>query len=78
MRLRSRASNGFIVVGACDYAGLGKGRLKVLVKTGKIDGAPDPESGRGDLIIDRESLDRYRNAQLGTDAVEEALARLSS
>jgi len=50
---------------ACRYAAIGKDRLKTLAQEGKVTGRPDPESGRGDWIFDRLSLDLYRECQMG-------------
>ena len=50
---------------AARYAALGQKRLKRLAQEGVITGAPDPDSGRGDWVFDRLSLDRYREGQMG-------------
>jgi len=49
---------------ACEYASLGQHRLKELAFRGVIRGYPDPDSGRGDWIFDRLSLDAYRESPL--------------
>jgi hypothetical protein len=48
---------------AAEYAHLGQKRLKQLAHEGLITGGQDPESGRGDWIFDRDSLDQYRIKQ---------------
>lgn len=45
---------------AAAYSGIGQKRLKVLAENGEIIGYSDPDSGRGDWIFDRNSLDDYR------------------
>lgn len=65
LKLRSRRVGGEIVIGACEYSGIGANRLKELARQGAITGSPDPDSKRGDWVFDRESLDRYRQLQLG-------------
>ncbi len=52
---------------AAAYSAIGVKRLKQLADEGKIAGFPDPDSGRGDWIFDRDSLDRYRENQAGND-----------
>lgn len=59
---------------AAAYSSLGRKRLKKLAQEGKIIGAPDPESGRGDWIFDRLSLDEYRENQVGSDTIKLAVA----
>ena len=80
MKLKSRISQAsglaVVVVGAVDYSGLGVKELKRLGNDGIIQGRPDPESGRGDWIFDRESLDAYRAGQLGNAAMHDALHKL--
>lgn len=49
---------------ATKYARIGKNKVKRLAQEGKIRGYPDEESGRGDWIFDRLSLDKYRMAPL--------------
>lgn len=57
------------------YSGVGIKRLKALAQDGKIKGAPDPDSGRGDWIFDRASIDAYRESQMLAPTVrEKALA----
>jgi len=48
---------------AVSYSGIGRDRLKRLADDGDIVGFPDPDSGRGDWIFDRKSLDEYRMNQ---------------
>lgn len=48
---------------AIKYSGIGRDRLKKLADDGEIIGFPDPDSGRGDWIFDRLSLDDYRIKQ---------------
>lgn len=50
---------------ACRYSAIGKDRLKQLALAGEIAGFSDPDSGRGDWIFDRHSLDKYRENQAG-------------
>ena len=50
---------------AIRYSAIGKNRLKQLAQGGEIVGFSDPDSGRGDWIFDRESLDQYRLNQAG-------------
>ena len=45
------------------YSAIGRDRLKALAQSGELLGFPDPDSGRGDWIFDRLSLDAYREAQ---------------
>lgn len=47
---------------AAGYSNIGQKRLKTLADNGDIIGYPDPNSGRGDWIFDRESIDQYRMA----------------
>lgn len=42
------------------YSSIGQKRLKALADDGDIVGYPDPDSGRGDWIFDKDSLDKYR------------------
>jgi len=58
---------------AAAYSALGLKRLKGLAQAGRVVGFQDPDSGRGDWIFDRLSLDAYREAQGGQDAVQEAV-----
>jgi hypothetical protein len=55
------------------YSAIGKDRLKQLAQAGEIGGFRDPDSGRGDWIFDRESLDQYRLNQAG-ELEQKALA----
>ncbi len=61
---------------AAVYANIGRQRLKALARAGAVSGAPDPDSRRGDWIFDQRSLDAYREAQLGLDAVASKVAEL--
>ncbi len=62
MKLRSkRFDDATIIVGACEYSGIGEGRLKQLVRNGQVVGFQDTE--RRDWTVDRESLDAYRLGQ---------------
>ena len=45
------------------YSAIGRDRLKKLALSGEIVGFSDPDSGRGDWIFDRQSLDQYRMNQ---------------
>jgi hypothetical protein len=58
-------------MGAVDYVSMNKDRLKALAQDPEspVDGYPDPDSGRGDWIFDRESLDEYRMQQSGRDVI---------
>lgn len=47
------------------YSGIGKQKLIKLAQNGQIKGFQDPDSGRGDWIFDRYSLDQYRENQAG-------------
>ena len=47
------------------YSKIGKQRLIQLAQDGNIIGFQDPDSGRGDWIFDRYSLDQYRENQAG-------------
>jgi hypothetical protein len=49
---------------AAKYAAIGKHRLIALAKNGKVRGFQDTDSGRGDWIFDRHSLDAYREGQI--------------
>ena len=48
---------------AARYSAIGKQRLITLARDGQIKGFQDPDSGRGDWIFDRLSIDVYREAQ---------------
>jgi len=45
---------------AATYSGIGQKRLKSLAENGEITGYSDQNSGRGDWIFDKESIDEYR------------------
>lgn len=45
------------------YSSIGRKRLVQLAENGKVAGFQDPDSGRGDWIFDRQSLDEYRLIQ---------------
>jgi hypothetical protein len=45
------------------YSSIGRKRLVQLAENGKVTGFQDPDSGRGDWIFDRQSLDDYRLMQ---------------
>jgi len=45
------------------YSSIGRKRLVQLAENGKVTGFQDPDSGRGDWIFDRQSLDEYRLIQ---------------
>ena len=45
---------------ASKYSSIGKDRLKYLAIDKKIVGYKDKDSGRGDWIFDKESIDKYR------------------
>ena len=61
---------------AARYSAIGKDRLKQLAGDGIIVGFNDPDSGRGDWIFDRYSLDQYREDQAG-NLERKALAIMS-
>ncbi len=48
---------------AARYSAIGRKRLVALAQNRDIKGWQDPDSGRGDWIFDRLSLDAYREAQ---------------
>jgi len=50
---------------AAYYSKIGRDRLKKLADEGELKGFQDPDSGRGDWIFDRLSLDEYRENQEG-------------
>ena len=50
---------------AAIYSGIGRNRLKILAERGEIIGFSDPDSGRGDWIFDKNSIDEYRKLQSG-------------
>ncbi|MFH1152202.1 MAG: hypothetical protein V1793_00155 [Pseudomonadota bacterium] len=56
---------------ATAYAKLGRGKLKRLIKEGAIRGYQDPDSSRGDWIVDRLSLDEYRMAPIEMSSARE-------
>ena len=60
---------------AAEYAHLGQKRLKQLACEGLITGGQDPDSGRGDWIFDRDSLDSYRLSQHAVKARADAEIR---
>lgn len=45
------------------YSSIGRKRLVQLAENGRVTGFQDPDSGRGDWIFDRQSLDEYRLIQ---------------
>ena len=55
------------------YSKIGKQKLIQLAQDGHIKGFQDPDSGRGDWIFCRYSLDEYRENQAGR-LYEKALA----
>jgi len=62
---------------AAQYSGLGRHRLKALARQRVIKGFQDPDSKRHDWVIDRLSLDHYREGQMTQMTVrEKALAIL--
>lgn len=48
---------------ASDYSNIGVKRLKKLAEGGRVKGFQDPDSGRGDWVFDRLSIDAYRERQ---------------
>lgn len=63
---------------AAQYASLGQKKLKDMAKAGTIAGYQDKDSGRGDWIFDRLSIDQYREnpLQSSQDNVAGALAKI--
>lgn len=66
---------------AREYSGLSERRLKELARGRLVVGFPDPDDRRGRVgegvwIFDRESLDAYRMAQAGTDAITNVVDKL--
>jgi len=55
------------------YSKIGKQRLIQLAQDGHIKGFQDPDSGRGDWVFCRHSLDEYRENQAGKE-YQKALA----
>jgi hypothetical protein len=49
------------------YSKIGHKRLIQLAQDGHIKGFQDPDSGRGDWVFCRYSLDEYRENQAGND-----------
>jgi hypothetical protein len=48
---------------AVEYAGMGKAELRSLLRAGDIAGYQ--KNDRGDWIIDRKSIDRFHEANMG-------------
>lgn len=48
---------------AAAYSCIGEKRLVELADSGEVKGFQDPDSGRGDWIFDRYTLDKYREVQ---------------
>jgi hypothetical protein len=48
---------------AARYSAVGRKRLVTLAQEGAVKGWQDPDSGRGDWIFDRLSIDNYREIQ---------------
>ena len=65
-----------VVVGAAEYSGIGVKRLMQLVQDGLISGGPDPDSKRGDLIVDQDSIDAFRASQFGGSTIATEVNRL--
>ena len=64
----------FTLKEAAKYSAIGKHRLVVMARIGKIKGFQDVDSGRHEWIFDRLSIDNYREAQMiGISAKEKAL-----
>jgi hypothetical protein len=59
------------------YSKIGRQRLIQLAQDGHIKGFQDPESGRGDWVFCRLSLDEYRESQAGKE-YQKALAIMRS
>jgi hypothetical protein len=55
---------------ATEYAGMGKAELRSLLRAGDIAGYQ--RNDRGDWIIDRISIDRFHEGNMGTDIEKEA------
>ena len=48
---------------ASHYGNIGIKRLKQLAADGSVRGFKDPDSGRGDWVFDKLSIDKYREMQ---------------
>ena len=68
----------FTLKEAVKYSAIGKHRLVIMAKIGKIKGFQDVDSGRHEWIFDRLSIDAYREGQIPSliDAKQKALAIL--
>ena len=62
---------------ACRWSALPRQRLLELIDEGVIKGFQDPDNKRNDWVVDRYSLDLYRESQAG-EADAKALAILRS
>ena len=51
------------------YSSIGQKRLKSLAISGDIRGYQDKESGRGDWIFDKKSIDEYRLKPLQENSI---------
>ncbi|MFH1984824.1 MAG: helix-turn-helix domain-containing protein [Pseudomonadota bacterium] len=49
---------------AAAYSAIGRQRLIDMARSGAIRGGQDQDSGRGEWIFDRESIDAYREGQM--------------
>ena len=61
---------------AAHYSSIGQKRLIALAESAAIVGFKDPDSGRGDWIFDRESIDEYRLNQADSSRDREKVLRL--
>jgi hypothetical protein len=61
---------------AAHYSNIGQKRLISLAESSAVVGFRYPDSGRGDWIFDRESLDEYRLKQADPSRDREKVMRL--
>ena len=61
---------------AAQYSNIGQKRLISLAESSAVVGFKDPDSGRGDWVFDRESLDEYRLNQADPSREREKVLRL--
>jgi len=58
---------------AARYGKFGEKRLVRMIQDHEIVGYKDPGNGRGDYVVDRKSIDRYRENQISIHARKKAL-----
>jgi len=61
---------------AARYSNIGQKRLISLAESSVVVGFKDPDSGRGDWVFDRESLDEYRLNQADPSRDRDKVLRL--